>query len=102
MTDVETCTICPRTRAEHRVAEAEQVVHHKFAGPGGGLTPLSGDLKGKKELPGSVVRPTGLAGDPVLRTILIEKGVISIEDLEKAERTLNATGILRTHGNSTG
>lgn len=92
------CGVCGLNERDHTAAEARGDVHHNFAGPGGGLQHVKGEMTGKK-VPGAPVSVAGPPSDPVLRTILIEKGVITLEDIEKAERTLRATGVIRTHGN---
>jgi hypothetical protein len=88
------CELCDRDPVEHKAAEASGDVHHKFIGEGGSLEQLDPP---KKNPP----KPQIVSGppiDPVLRTILIEKGVITVEDIEKAERTLQSTGVIRNHG----
>lgn len=100
MSDAEKCALCNRPRREHEQAEIAQEIHHRFAGPGGSLVGLDGSKPEKKDDKATVKVFQGPPGDPVLRTILIEKGIITIEDLEKAERVLGATGVLRTHGDS--
>lgn len=99
MTDDPVCGLCPRTRAEHRQSELEGTVHHRFGEHGDALVRLDGFKQEKKGSEPAIKVMTGPPGDPILRTILIEKGVISLEDLEKAERVLGATGVLRNHGN---
>lgn len=98
MPEGEKCTLCNRTMRQHEVAEQEGLVHHKFSSHEGQMEPLTGDLKPKDKLPAPQIM-MGPPGDPVLRTILIEAGLITLEDIEKAERTLRATGVIRTHGN---
>lgn len=94
------CTLCDRTKREHEAAEREGVVHHAFAGAGQGLKHASGDKVASKKEPPAPVMVSGPPSDVVLRTILIEKGVISLEDIEKAERLLRNTGVIRNHGHS--
>lgn len=91
--ELDSCSLCPRTRREHVVAERDKVVHHKFAEVGGTLQRIKEEKKDKK----SPVQSPFPLGDPVLRIVLIEKGVISVDDIEKAEQKLKATGVLRTH-----
>jgi hypothetical protein len=98
MPDADKCTLCERTMREHKAAEEAGEVHHKFAGPGQGLSHVSGEkIPSKGDLPAPKI-VSGPPFDPILRTILIEKGVISVEDLEKAEKLLQATGVIRNHG----
>lgn len=85
------CSICQTGPDEHAVAEREGVVHHKFSADGVleevkvPVAPLAGQQK----------RPTQV-GDPVLRFVLVQKGIIAPEDLLAAERVLQATGMLQT------
>jgi hypothetical protein len=36
-----------------------------------------------------------LPADPILRALLIQKGVITVEEIETMEKTLAATGVIR-------
>jgi hypothetical protein len=84
----ETCALCPRDAREHAAAEREGVVHHQFS---------TGDLvhtaPPKTEAPQHRTQPPG---DPVLRFLLIQAGIITADQLTEAERTLMATGMLQT------
>lgn len=88
----DTCAHCPREATEHAAAEREGVVRHKFSRDGR-LEPLETQQK-----PGTnpQTRIAKTPSDPVLRYILIQAGVITVEDLDKAEATLAATGLLTT------
>lgn len=97
--DFDTCTMCSRSKREHGVAEREGAVHHQFAGPGGTLQHTKGDIP-RKNAPPAAQPVSGPPFDPVLRTILLDKGVITLDDIEKAERTLRGTGVIRNHGDS--
>lgn len=97
--DHDQCTLCSRTKREHVVAEQNNDVHHRFAGPGGSLEHLKGEIP-KKNAPPAAQVVSGPPFDPVLRTILLDKGIITLDDLEKAERTLRSTGVIRNHGDS--
>lgn len=100
MSQPDTCSLCNRAEEEHRAAEKYDVVHHPFTRPGQPLKHIGGDVKGKKEAPGAAVQSSGLPADPVLRFVLVEKGLISPDDLEKAEKLLHTMGVIRTHGHS--
>ena len=88
------CGICKTGPDEHAVAEREGVIHHKFSADGVleevkvPVAPL-----GKPRSAADVLKP---GGDPVLRFILIQKGLITPDELLAAEKTLQATGLLMT------
>jgi len=96
MSDLDVCTLCSLKRRDHTLAEADGTVHHRFSGVGGSLEPLKEPKKPKVE----VREVSGPPADVVLRTILLEKGIIALEDVEKAEMMLRTTGVLRNSGNS--
>jgi hypothetical protein len=87
---------CGLERRAHRVAETEDRVHHEFS-TNGELVVLSKDRpkrqRGNSQRSSGLVR-AGVGGDPVLRYVLINKGVITPEELDEAERILKATGAL--------
>ena len=87
---------CGIPRREHTVAENEERVHHEFSS-NGQLVALAKDRpkppRGNTQRSGGMVRPGGV-GDPVLRFILINKGLVTVEELDEAERILRATGAL--------
>lgn len=83
------CKICMLGRPSHKDAEAAGEVHHKFSNDGR-VERLEEE---KKE---SVIQPTGLPSDPILRFVLISKGVVTPEELEEAEKQLRATGMIST------
>jgi hypothetical protein len=92
MTEEEKCHICSVGRQQHEEAEASGALHHKFATQGESLT-FSKQEREKRPL----VQSQGLpGGDPVLRMVLYNKGLITAEELEQAEALLKATGVLRS------
>lgn len=98
MTANDPCAHCPRGREEHGAAEREGVVRHKFSDDGR-LVPVDSATVGKPEKVQEVpppVRITGTPSDPVLRYLLIQKGLITVGELDDAEITLRATGLLAT------
>lgn len=89
----ETCEHCPRTREEHAAAEREGVVRHQFSADGA-LTAVPGaSVPAKQE---QTPRRLNVPSDPVLRYVLVQKGIITSDDLTEAEKTLAATGLLHT------
>lgn len=80
-----TCEICSRTRPEHREAEASGEVNHKFS-EDGRLTPLKRE---QAAAPGAPMPPS----DPVLRLLLIEKGLVTSSELEEMTQRLRSTGM---------
>lgn len=104
------CTICNQTRKWHE----DHKPKHKFVEPGGdpqiqrvddrssnsktiqpGLTPEEEALRKRLREPGRVMPlgdgPTfGFTSDPVLRMLLVEKGVITPEELSATEAKLQA------------
>jgi hypothetical protein len=95
----DTCAHCPREAAEHAAAEREGVVRHKFSRDGE-LNPVDPATVGKPEKKEGAALPQPIQGlplgDPVLRFVLIQAGVITPEQLTEAERTLLASGMLKT------
>ena len=88
---------CGKERREHTVAEEEGRLNHEFS-KDGRLVVLSRDKPARpprgnsQRSSGRVV--TGAVGDPILRFVLINKGLITVEELDEAERLLRATGAL--------
>ena len=90
-TDAETCVICRRSLDWHRYNETA----HKFSPMGqvGALDKTFGPRK-KEEAPSlprkggpDVVRvQEGLPQDPVLRLVLLRKGIITLEELAETEK----------------
>lgn len=84
----EICTICHKPQDGHNY-------RHKFSPQGGKTGGLikTGDqsAKGQPASEGSVRTLPG--GDPVLRMVLLRKGLITVEDIETVEAELRATGV---------
>lgn len=90
------CAHCPREATEHAAAEREGVVRHKFS-KDGALVPVDPATVGKPEQKvAPPEQPRLPLGDPVLRYVMIQAGLITPEMLTEAERTLIATGMLKT------
>ena len=79
------CTICGRNRQWHKDTGAK----HQFTDD------PDGKLEHAKSGP-PVTTNNRIPGDPILRFLLIEKGLITPEDLTKAEEKLRAVGSLVT------
>jgi len=80
----EFCLVCGRDREYH----LSDTVKHQFS--------LEGQLKAKSPSPAEPSRgfTNGRpSSDPILRLVLIRKGILTIEDLEAAEKELNALGV---------
>lgn len=89
-TDV--CGLCGNTRQWHD----ENKPVHQFDGDAGELTAGS-DLGAEQQAsPPSTpqVRPAGAGVDPVLRAILISKGLVTPDELHAAEEEVRKNGIL--------
>lgn len=83
------------------VAEREQAVHHQFS-KDGKLAQVSGaPVPSKKDEAKPAAQVVTISGDPVLRFVLIQKGLITASELTEAEATLAATGMLRTDARHT-
>lgn len=92
--EVSKCGVCGRNMREHRAAEREQVVNHKF-NAAGRLELLSAPSDTGAATPPPPAGPNFQPmGDPVLRFVLIEAGVITVEQLDAVEAKLRATGVL--------
>lgn len=78
-----TCKVCGKTPEEHQfTAHTFQADHDRL------------EAKPKPD-EGKVARPM-TTSDPILRYLLIQKGILTAEELGEAERTLAATGLLVT------
>lgn len=95
MTTSDTCSHCPRSRQEHSAAEREGVVRHQFS-KDGELKPLDPAATVGPQQKQAVPTPQRLPADPILRYVLIQQGIITSDMLTEAEKTLEATGMLRT------
>lgn len=85
---VELCTICRKPKLGHNY-------HHQFSSPGSRTNGLvkSSDAPSAPSVQseGSVRIPSG--GDPMLRMVLLRKGLITVADLDEVEAELRATGV---------
>lgn len=92
-----TCEFCRSTREEHTVAEREGAIHHEFSADGNFKAlpekkpPAAPSPSAPK--PGTAYQP---GVDPILRFVLVDAGIITAEQLEVAEKTLQSTGLLMT------
>lgn len=95
---LDTCRVqgCGKERREHTVEENNGLIHHEFSATGQLIAisnrPPKHERRNSQRSSGRL-RPSVL-GDPVLRFLLINKGIISVEELDEAERLLQATGAL--------
>jgi hypothetical protein len=76
------CAFCGVSEGPHRAAEARGAVNHKFS--------LDGRLAGVERKPDPKPDRVVASADPVVRLLLIEKGIFTYEDLAEAE--------VRVHG----
>lgn len=85
------CKICSMSQREHSTAEREGTTRHKFSETGD-LVPVDPPEKSKK--------PSGVGpktpSDPILRYVLVNKGIITVEELDEAEKMLGSLGVLVT------
>lgn len=79
------CMVCSKDREGHRQAEAAGEVNHEFSETGQ-LVPL------KK--PERTVQTQTLPFDPVLRLLLVEKGLVTGAELEEMSQRLASTGLV--------
>lgn len=95
---VDECKVagCGKERRLHTVLENNGEIHHEFSANGQLVAisnrPPNRDRRNSQKSSGRM-RPA-LAGDPVVRYLLINKGVISVDEVDEAERLLQATGVL--------
>lgn len=102
----ETCVICNRSKNEHNAAEREGVVHHKYSldgqvhhvDPPKKSKPAPLDLHpGRVRVPpDEPSRGINMPSDPILRFVMIQKGLITTEELDEAEKMLKTLGMLQT------
>lgn len=86
------CQVCHRPEEGHNA-------RHPFIGPGDAL---NSEFFAKKEndslispsgnMSGPVVQSSHMPIDPVLRTALINKGILTMQDLEEADAFIRAVG----------
>lgn len=85
-----TCRVCGKTMRQHQ----ELGLMHRFTEKGGLAKKGRGD-QSLGGVPASQKAPSAaLRGDPVLRFVMIEKGLITPEDLTAAEDKLQAMGLI--------
>lgn len=95
---VDQCMVagCGRERRAHTVGENNGSIHHEFSATGQ-LVAISNRApkheRRNSQRSSGRLRP-GIDGDPILRFLLINKGIVSVEELDEAERLLRATGAL--------
>jgi hypothetical protein len=77
------CEVCRQTKAWHE----EHRPQHEFS--------LDGQLRRAQPMTVEAPMPNvSIPSDPILRLVLIEKGLITSEDLAEAEAKLRSTGVL--------
>lgn len=92
MSDAIVCSVCHRPEEGHNA-------RHPFIRPG---EALNGEFFGKKEneylispsdnTSRPVMQTSSLPFDPVLRTALLKKGVLTVEELEEADAFIRVVG----------
>jgi len=91
---IEPCTICHKPRAAHNYRHAwtgfsttTSALFEQTGHSSGGDQPATGDpvTQGRVRIAST--------GDPVLRMVLLRKGIITVEDLNAVEEELRATGV---------
>lgn len=93
VTKVEACSICHRTRQEHRDAE---FIHHAFNTEGRliAVKPVGSQSPQSTSAPPQGSAGTPMSGDPVLRMALIRNGAVTLAELDKIEAELKTIGII--------
>lgn len=84
MTPTDLCSLCGLDQEWHK----KHKPHHAFVKEGGSLE--------EAEYGEPDTRPRQMPFDPVLRFLLVQKGIISADELTSAEAQLRATGLLVT------
>lgn len=99
----ETCKVpgCGKNKTEHAAGEKNDSIHHHFSATGDlefkeTTTKSPRETRGNSQRSGGKVQGVRTIGDPVLRFVLVSKGIISPEELTEAEKVLFATGALHT------
>lgn len=88
------CRICSRPKADH--LDAMSSIRHAFVGPNDSMKlresarPSRDDESPVPATQGSV--GNALRGDPILRLVLIRKGILSPDDLSEVEQELKGAG----------
>lgn len=87
----ELCRVCQKPKADH----VPGVVIHSFVGQHDTASlSVNEVIAPPPDAPGNRQGRTGtLPTDPVLRLVLIRKGVLQVSDLEEVEAELRATGV---------
>lgn len=88
------CTVCGTPFEEHKAAEESGAKHHEWSGDGrlrhvGVTNPRPAD----GAAPSRGLASSSPPADPVLRLVLIEKGIITAEDLTRVEQLLAVSGM---------
>ena len=87
------CTICHKPRAAH-----DGDVVHAFRGEGEPRNLVARSSQSpdasRDGAQGSQGMPARQSSDALLRFVLIEKGLVTVADLDEAEAKLRATGVL--------
>lgn len=82
----EVCGLCSLDKETHKMFERNGKVHHKFSVEGK-LKRIKEEDKVKAGKPAQVI-----SGDPALRLLLIEKGIITDDDLARVNEELRTKG----------
>ena len=90
-TDDLRCIICGVGHREHLAMEREGAKAHKFSENGKLVA-----VEVKKPAPSSSGVGPPAPSDPILRYILISKGIITTDDLDETEKMLSSLGLLVT------
>lgn len=90
------CVHCGRGESEHRAAEREGAINHMHSLVSSKLEPLV-----KQEVPTPAANARGLQmprtpADPILRYLLIQKGIITPDEIDAAENMLTSVGVIQT------
>lgn len=88
-TDVPTCSICHKPKDNHPY-------RHEFSPIGnrtGGLIKASDRASSEPSVASQGRVGIAPGGDPVLRLVLLRKGLIEVADLDAVEAELRATGV---------
>lgn len=89
----ESCSLCGVDRREHEAMEKAGAKNHKWSGVGGSLQALpvaKPKPDGSRSVSGPFQAPPG---DPILRLLLINKGLISAGELDELQAVLVSTGM---------
>lgn len=84
------CTVCNQTRAWHDANKTQHIPAYE------GEVPVSLGDSGKKDEKRSSATPAVMRWpfDPVLRQALIDKGVLTVEDLAEAEAKIRVASMV--------